>query len=127
DLAPLHNPIDLAVIEAASRRAPGVPGVAAFDTAFHRTLPEVAWRYALPEEVGAGAELRRYGFHGIAHRYVAEQLPAHLGRGAAGTRLVLCHFGGGASVCAVREGRSVDTSMGMTPLEGLVMGTRPGD
>jgi acetate kinase len=127
DLAPLHNPIDLSVIEAGSRCAPGVPGVAVFDTAFHRTLPEVAWRYALPAEVGADAELRRYGFHGIAHRYVAELLPVYLGRDAAGARLVLCHLGGGASVCAVRDGRSVDTSMGMTPLEGLVMSTRPGD
>ena len=127
DLAPLHNPIDLAVIEATSRRAPGVPGVAVFDTAFHRTLPEVACRYALPAEVGADAELRRFGFHGIAHRYVAERLPECLGRDAVGTRLILCHLGGGASVCATRDGRSVDTSMGLTPLEGLVMGTRSGD
>src|SRR4051812_40969400 len=127
DLAPLHNPIDLAVIEAASRRAPGVPGVAVFDTAFHRTLPEVAWRYALPAEVGADAELRRYGFHGIAHRYVAGRLLDCLGRGAAGTRVISCHLGGGASLCAVRDGRSVDTSMGLTPLEGLVMSTRSGD
>jgi acetate kinase len=127
DLAPLHNPIDLAVIEAASRRAPGVPGVAVFDTTFHRTLPEVAWRYALPAEVGAEADLRRYGFHGIAHRYVAERLLECLGRGAIGTRLILCHLGGGASLCAVRDGRSIDTSMGLTPLEGLVMSTRCGD
>ena len=127
NLAPLHNPIDLSIIEAAARRAPGVPGVAVFDTAFHRTLPEVAWRYALPAEVGGDGELRRYGFHGIAHRYVAERLLGCLGRDAAGTRLVLCHLGGGASVCAVRDGRSVDTSMGLTPLEGLVMSTRSGD
>jgi acetate kinase len=126
DLAPLHNPIDLAVIEAASRRAPGVPGVAVFDTAFHRTLPEIAWRYALPEEVADG-ELRRYGFHGIAHRYVAGRLLGCLGRDAAGGRLILCHLGGGASICAVRDGESVDTSMGLTPLEGLVMSTRCGD
>jgi acetate kinase len=127
DLAPLHNPIDLAVIEAASRRAPGVPGVAVFDTAFHRTLPEVAWHYALPAEVGADAELRRYGFHGIAHRYVVERLLECLGRDAVGTRLILCHLGGGVSICAARDGRSVDTSMGLTPLEGLVMSTRCGD
>jgi acetate kinase len=127
ELAPLHNPIDLAVIEAASKRAPGVPGVAVFDTAFHRTLPEVAWRYALPAEVGADAELRRYGFHGIAHRYVAGRLLEYLGRDAVGTRLILCHLGGGASLCAVRDGQSVDTSMGLTPLEGLVMSTRCGD
>jgi acetate kinase len=127
DVAPLHNPIDLAVIEGASRRAPNVPGVTVFDTAFHRTLPEVAWRYALPAEVGADVELRRYGFHGVAHRYVAERLLECLGRDAVGTRLILCHLGGGASVCAARDGRSVDTSMGLTPLEGLVMSTRSGD
>jgi acetate kinase len=127
DLAPLHNPIALAVIEAASRRAPGVPGVAVFDTAFHRTLPEVAWRYALPADVGADSELRRYGFHGIAHRFAAERLHECLRRDAVGTRLILCHLGGGASVCAVRDGKSVDTSMGLTPLEGLVMSTRCGD
>jgi acetate kinase len=129
DFAPLHSPIDLAVIEAGSRRAPGVPGVAVFDTAFHRTLPEVASRYALPADiVGEGiTELRRYGFHGIAHRYIAGRLLQCLGRDAPGTRLVLCHLGGGASVCAVRDGRSVDISMGLTPLEGLVMSTRSGD
>ena len=127
DLAPLHNPIDLAVIEAGSRRAPGVPGVAVFDTAFHRTLPEVAWRYALPAEVGGDGELRRFGFHGIAHRYVVGRLLECLGRDAAGTRLISCHLGGGASLCAARDGRSVDTSMGLTPLEGLVMSTRSGD
>jgi acetate kinase len=127
NLAPLHNPIDVAIIEAASRRAPAIPGVAVFDTAFHRTLPEVAWRYALPAEVGADGALRRFGFHGIAHRYVAGRLLQCLGRDAAGTRLILCHLGGGASVCAARDGRRVDTSMGLTPLEGLVMSTRCGD
>jgi acetate kinase len=127
DWAPLHNPIDLAVIEMGAKRAPGVPGVAVFDTAFHRTLPEVAWRYALPAEVGADAELRRYGFHGIAHRYAAVRLLQCLRRAAAGTRLISCHIGGGASLCAVRDGQSVDTSMGLTPLEGLVMSTRSGD
>jgi acetate kinase len=127
ELAPLHNLIDLAAIEAGTRRAPEVPGVAVFDTAFHRTLPEVAWRYALPAEVGANAALRRYGFHGIAHRFAAEWLLECLGRDAVGTRLILCHLGGGASLCAVRDGKSVDTSMGLTPLEGLVMSTRSGD
>jgi acetate kinase len=126
-LAPLHNPIDLAVIEGAWRRNPDMPIVAVFDTSFHRTLPEVAWHYALPAELGAGAELRRYGFHGIAHQYVADRLLECLGRDATDTRLVLCHIGGGASLCALRDGQSVDTSMGLTPLEGLVMSTRSGD
>ncbi|MGH7562140.1 MAG: acetate/propionate family kinase [Gemmatimonadales bacterium] len=125
DLAPLHNPTDVAVIEAATRRAPGVPSVAVFDTAFHRTVPEVAWRYALPGEIGT--DLRRYGFHGIAHRHVSGELFRLLGRAPSGTRVVSCHLGGGASVCALRDGRSVDTSMGLTPLEGLVMSTRCGD
>jgi acetate kinase len=98
-----------------------------FDTVFHRTLPEVAWHYALPDEVGAGAELRRYGFHGIAHSYVAERLPECLGPGATGSRFILCHLGSGASLCATRDGRSVDTSIGFTPLEGLVMSRRCGD
>jgi acetate kinase len=126
NLAPLHNPVDLSVIEAASRRAPGVQGVAVFDTAFHRTLPEVAWRYALPAELG-GVEPRRYGFHGIAHRYVSERLLECLEPNVGRARLVLCHLGGGGSLCAVRNGMSVDTTMGMTPLEGLVMSTRSGD
>jgi acetate kinase len=124
-LAPLHNPTDLAVIEAVGQKTPGVPVVAVFDTAFHRTIPEVAWRYAIPAEVGT--ELRRYGFHGIAHQYITGELFRLLGRGPAGTRVISCHLGGGASVCAVRDGQSVDTSMGLTPLEGLVMGTRCGD
>ncbi len=124
-LAPLHVPTDLAVIEAASRRAPEVPGVAVFDTGFHRTLPPVAKRYALPDDVGTLSE--RCGFHGIAHQFVAEEFPRLSGRPAAGTRLVSLHLGGGASACAVRDGRSVDTSMGVTPLEGLVMDTRCGN
>lgn len=124
-LAPLHNPTDLAVIEAASQEAPRVPVVAVFDTAFHRALPEVAWRYALPAELGT--EVRRFGFHGIAHRQVTGELFRLTGRGPEGTRVVSCHLGGGASVCAVRDGLSVDTSMGLTPLEGLVMSTRCGD
>jgi acetate kinase len=124
-LAPLHNPTDLAVIEAASRKAPRVPVVAVFDTAFHQTLPEVAWRYALPADLGT--QVRRFGFHGIVHRQVTGELFHLTGRGPEGARVVSCHLGGGASVCAVRDGRSVDTSMGLTPLEGLVMSTRCGD
>ena len=124
-LAPLHNPTDLAVIEAAGRRAPTTPVVAVFDTAFHRTLPEVAQRYALPAEAGDG--LQRFGFHGIAHQFVTNELFRLLGRGPVGMRVVSCHLGGGQSVCAVRDGQSVDTSMGLTPLEGLVMSTRCGN
>jgi acetate kinase len=124
-LAPLHLPTDLAVIEAASRSAPGVPAVAVFDTAFHRTLPEVARRYALPDQLGP--LVHRRGFHGIAHRYVAGELLRQLGGDAAGRRIISLHLGGGASACAIRDGRSVDTTMGLTPLEGLVMSTRCGD
>lgn len=127
DLAPLHNKIAVAVMKAGSRMVPHVPGVAIFDTAFHRTLPEVAERYALPTSLADRLGLRRYGFHGISHRYVSGRAIDLLGRGAAGTRMVTCHLGNGASACAVRDGRSVDTSMGLTPLEGLVMGTRSGD
>ncbi|MGO8671404.1 MAG: acetate/propionate family kinase [Capsulimonadaceae bacterium] len=127
DLDPIHNPTETAMIEAGLRRLPNVPAVAVFDTAFHRTLPETAWRYALPRDLCDRLHLRRYGFHGISHQYVSGRLIQSLGRSPEGTRLVVCHLGSGASVCAVRDGRSVDTSMGMTPLEGLVMGTRSGD
>lgn len=127
ELAPLHNPIAVSVIEAGQRLLPDVPGVAVFDTAFHRTLPEVASRYALPSEIDGTFPLRRYGAHGISHRYISALLLERLGRRAASTRLITCHLGSGASVCAIRDGESVDTSMGLTPLEGLVMGTRSGD
>jgi len=126
-LDPLHNPAEVALIEATQRLLPAAPNVAVFDTAFHRTLPERAWRYALPSDLADKLGLRRYGFHGISHAYVSQRLLQCLGREAEGTRLVTCHLGSGASVCAVQDGQSVDTSMGMTPLEGLVMGTRSGD
>lgn len=126
-LAPLHNPVDLAGIETGLRLLPEVPAVAVFDTAFHHTLPAVAATYALPDSLSKQFGLRRYGFHGISHRYVSARLLECLGRPAEGTRLITCHLGSGASVCALRDGRSLDTSMGMTPLEGLVMGTRSGD
>lgn len=126
-LAPLHNLPTVGVLEACLRRLPDVPVIAVFDTAFHATLPEVARVYALPRELCARYDLRRYGFHGTAHRYVAERLQACLGGAQAESRYVICHLGSGASVCAVRNGRSVDTSMGLTPMEGLVMGTRSGD
>ncbi len=124
-LAPLHNPANLVGIEACERLLPGIPQVAVFDTAFHQTMPEQAYLYALPLELAREHGLRRYGFHGISHQFVSERAAAHLGEGA--RRVVTCHLGNGASVTAVKDGRSVDTSMGLTPLEGLVMGTRAGD
>jgi acetate kinase len=127
ELAPLHIPADIAVLEQVQRSLPETPVIAVFDTAFHQTLPEVARTYALPVELCARYGLHRYGFHGISHAYVSERLIERLGRGAKGTRIITCHLGSGASVCAVRDGQSIDTSMGLTPLEGLVMGTRSGD
>lgn len=126
-LAPLHNDAALAGIEAAMKRFPDAPAVAVFDTGFHQTIPEIAWRYALPRELADRHGLRRYGFHGISHRYVSQRLLHCLRMPSAGSRLITCHLGSGCSVCAVRDGKSVDTSMGFTPMEGLVMGTRCGD
>lgn len=126
-LAPLHNPANLAGIRAARAAFPGLPHVAVFDTAFHATLPEAAYRYAVPESWYAEHGVRRYGFHGISHGYVARRAAEALGRRLADLRLVTAHLGNGASVTAVQGGRSVDTSMGMGPLAGLVMGTRSGD
>ena len=126
-LAPLHNGNALAGIEAGLRLLPRVPAGAVFDTAFHAMMPEVAARYAIPTDLAERHGLRRYGFHGISHRFVSARLLKCLGRRAEGTRLITCHLGNGASVCAVQDGRSVDTSMGLTPMEGLVMGTRSGD
>ena len=127
ELDPLHNPTEVGLIEAAQRLLPDCPAVVVFDTAFHRTLPEVAYTYALPWELSARLGLRRYGFHGLSHQYVSGRLLECIGRHVEGTRLITCHLGSGASVCAIVNGQSVDTSMGMTPLEGLVMGTRSGD
>ena len=126
-LAPLHNGLALSGIRAGLRLLPDRPAVAVFDTAFHRTMPEVAARYAIPTELAERNDLRRFGFHGISHRYVSGLLLSMLNRPAAGTRLITCHLGNGSSLCALRDGRSVDTSMGLTPMEGLVMGTRSGD
>jgi acetate kinase len=126
-LAPLHNGNALQGIEAGLKLLPRVPAGAVFDTAFHATMPEVAARYAIPHDFADRHALRRYGFHGISHRFVSGRLLRCLGRDAPGSRLVTCHLGNGASVCAVGDGRSVDTSMGLTPMEGLVMGTRSGD
>ncbi len=119
-LAPLHNAADLKTIRAVQRALPEVPVYAVFDTAFHRTIPPIASTYALPWALAEKHGLRRYGFHGISYAHVCEAL-----KGV--PRLVVCHLGNGASVCAMRDGASVDTSMGMTPLEGLAMGTRSGD
>lgn len=124
-LAPLHNPGGIAGIEAAHRLRPEARNVAVFDTAFHHRMPAVAATYALPRDLSAKLQIRRYGFHGISYSYVSGRL--RLLVGAASTRHIICHLGNGASVCAIRDGASVDTSMGFTPLEGLIMGTRSGD
>ncbi len=126
-LAPLHNPANLLGIQVARRALPAVPQVAVFDTAFHQTMPPRAYLYALPADLYEQHGVRRYGFHGTSHRFVAERAAALLGRPLGELNLISCHLGNGASVCAVQRGRSVDTSMGMTPLEGLIMGTRCGD
>lgn len=126
-LAPLHNPNNLAGIRAARELLSEVPHVAVFDTAFHATLPGRARRYALPEELVEKHNLRRFGFHGISHNYVARTAAEFLNDDVRNLRIITCHLGNGASACAVEYGRSVETSMGMTPLEGLVMGTRSGD
>ena len=126
-LAPLHNPANLMGIEVARRLYPGVPQVAVFDTGFHRTLPPRAYRYAVPAELYERHGVRRYGFHGTSHAYVARRAAALLRRPLEALDLVTLHLGNGASAAALRRGQSVDTSMGMTPLEGLVMGTRSGD
>jgi len=126
-LAPLHNPANLTGIEVARRAFPQAPHVAVFDTAFHQTMPPRAWRYALPEAFYRNHGIRRYGFHGTSHAWVSARAAAFLGRPAAELDLITLHLGNGASMAAVRGGRCLDTSMGMTPLEGLVMGTRSGD
>jgi acetate kinase len=126
-LAPLHNPPNLAGIRAAMQALPGASQVACFDTAFHATIPPVAYSYALPYELYETLGVRRYGFHGTSHRYVARRAAAILGRDKYNINCITCHLGNGSSITAVRDGRSVDTSMGLTPLEGLVMGTRCGD
>lgn len=126
-LAPLHNPPNIVGIKAAKLVLPSVPMVGVFDTAFHQTMPDHAYIYPLPYSFYHDFKIRRYGFHGTSHRYVALRAAAMLGRGRHECNLITCHLGNGASVCAIKNGRSVDTSMGFTPLEGLVMGTRCGD
>ena len=126
-LAPLHNPANLSGIAAARATFPHLSQVAVFDTAFHQSMPAVAWRYAVPESWYREHGVRRYGFHGTSHRYVAERAAELLGRPLSGLKLVTAHLGNGCSACAIDGGRSLDTTMGLTPLEGLVMGTRSGD
>jgi acetate kinase len=126
DLAPLHQPKSLAALDAVSNALPGVPPVACFDTAFHATLPEAAATYAIPSDWSTRWGVRRYGFHGLSHAWIARRAPQVLGVPADGLRIVSCHLGAGASLCAIAGGRSVDTTMGFTPLEGLVMATRSG-
>jgi len=122
DLAPLHQPKSLAALDAVARALPGVPAVACFDTAFHATLPAAAATYALPAAWRERWELRRYGFHGLSHAYASRRATELTGA----ARIITCHLGAGASLAAVRDGRSIDTTMGFTPLDGLVMATRPG-
>ena len=126
-LAPLHNPSNLLGIRIAMASFPDTPQVAVFDTAFHQTMPPRAWRYAVPADLAAQLRIRRYGFHGTSHAYVSRKAAEHLGRPVGELNLVTLHLGNGASVAAVAGGRCIDTSMGLTPLEGLVMGTRSGD
>lgn len=126
-LAPLHNPPNLAGIAAARVAFPLLPHVAVFDTAFHHTLPEAAYTYAIDRRVAEAHGVRRYGFHGTSHAYVSRETASAMGRDIREVNMIVLHLGNGASACAVKGGRSVDTSMGLTPLEGLVMGTRSGD
>lgn len=126
-LAPLHNPANLTGIEACREIFPSVPQVAVFDTAFHQTMPPHAFRYAIPETWYSSHGIRRYGFHGSSHRYVASRAAEYMQRPLADLKLITLHLGNGASAAAIQHGRSIDTSMGFTPLEGLVMGTRCGD
>lgn len=127
DLAPLHNPPNIIGINACRELLPEVPMVGVFDTAFHQTMPEEAFIYPLPYELYKELGIRRYGFHGTSHKYVAERVGAMMNKDIKDLKIITCHLGNGASVTAIKDGKSVDTSMGLTPLEGLVMGTRCGD
>ena len=127
ELAPLHNPANLKGIDAIEQTLPGVPQVAVFDTAFHQTMPDYAYMYALPYELYEKYAIRRYGFHGTSHRYVSARVCEFLGVDPKGKKIVTAHIGNGGSCAAVMDGKSVDTSMGLTPVEGLMMGTRAGD
>lgn len=127
DLAPLHNPANLIGVRACQEVLPGVPMVGVFDTAFHQTMPKEAYLYGIPYEYYEKYKVRKYGFHGTSHSYVSKKAAEILGKPYDSLKTIVCHLGNGASICAVDKGRSVDTSMGLSPLEGLVMGTRSGD
>ena len=127
DLAPLHNPANIKGVNAVSALLPTIPQVGVFDTAFHQTMPDYAYMYALPYELYKEHGVRRYGFHGTSHRYVSQRVCEFLGVKPEETKIITCHIGNGASIAAVKNGKCVDTSMGLTPLEGLIMGTRSGD
>ena len=127
DLAPLHNPANLIGIHSCQELMPGVPMVAVFDTAFHQTMPKKAYLYGLPYEYYEKYKVRRYGFHGTSHDYVSKRAAEILGKNRDDLKIIVCHLGNGASISAVDHGKCVDTSMGLTPLEGLIMGTRSGD
>ena len=127
DLAPLHNPANIKGVNAVSALLPEIPQVGVFDTAFHQTMPDYAYMYALPYSLYKEHGVRRYGFHGTSHRYVSQRVCEYLGVKAEESRIITCHIGNGASIAAVKNGKCVDTSMGLTPLEGLIMGTRSGD
>lgn len=127
DLAPLHNPANLKGVRAVEAILPNVPQIGVFDTAFHQTMPDYAYMYAVPYELYTKYGVRRYGFHGTSHRYVSKRVCEFLGVNPEGQRIITCHIGNGGSISAVKDGKCQDTSMGLTPLEGLMMGTRSGD
>jgi len=127
DIAPLHNPPNLKGIRAVSELMPNAPQIAVFDTAFHQTMPDYAYMYGIPYQLYKKYGIRRYGFHGTSHRYVSKRVCDFLGISQEGQRIITCHIGNGGSVAAIKDGKSMDTSMGFTPVEGLLMGTRAGD
>ena len=127
DLAPLHNPANLKGVDAISAILPNIPQVGVFDTAFHQTMPDYAYLYAVPYELYEKYGVRRYGFHGTSHRYVSQRVCEYLGVKPEGLKLITCHIGNGGSIAAIKDGKCIDTTMGLTPLEGLMMGTRSAD
>ena len=127
DLGPLHNPANLMGINACMKLMPGVPNVAVFDTAFHQTMPPKAYMYGIPKEYYEKYAIRKYGFHGTSHKFVSKRTAEFLGKDYNALKIIVCHMGNGASLSAVKNGKCVDTSMGLTPLEGVIMGTRSGD